>query len=234
MLVTNWMSTRLVTADPEMSLAEAGRLMEDYNVGHLPVVEDGRLVGIISDRDLKRAWTSDACQAGDPEAVKAAGATKLRQVMTPEPTTVGVFDTIEEAALAMLETKISGLPVLDEDGKVVALITKNDICRALVSLSGVTRGGVQFAMELSDEPGSIREVSDIIRNYGGRMVSIFTSYDRVAEGRRKVFIRMREIDRNRLLQLKDELAHIGVLLYVVDSAGGQKEVLAMGRLSTKA
>lgn len=229
MLVANWMSTRLVSADSGMTLAQAGRLMEDYNIGHLPVLDGGRLVGIISDRDIKRAWSSEVCDSGDLEAIKAAGATRLDRVMTPDPTTVGLLDTIEEAALAMLEAKISGLPVLDQDGRVVAMVTKNDVCRAMVALSGVTRGGVQFALELTDEPGGIREVATTIRRYGGRMVSILTSYDRVAEGRRKLYIRMRSIDRDRLLELRDELAGIGVLLYVLDGAAGHKEILALGR-----
>lgn len=229
MLVVNWMSSRLVTGDPEMSMAEVSLLMEDYNIGHLPVVENDELVGILSDRDLKRVWTREAAGDHDLSAGDLLSRTKLREVMTPDPACLNLHDTIEEAALVMLEAKISGLPVLDEDGKLMAMLTKNDICRALVTLSGVTRGGVQFAMDLADEPGTIRQVASIIRKYGGRMVSIFTSYDRVAEGRRKVYIRMRNINRDQLLLLKDELIEVGVLIYVLDSSNGKKELITLGR-----
>ena len=234
MLVVNWMSTRLVSVDPEDSMSHAMRLLKENHIGRLPVIKDGRLVGIVSDKDLKRAGASDATALEVHELAYLLSRVKVKDIMTPKPITVHMHDTIEEAALTMLEHKISGVPVVDDGGVVVAMLTQSDIFRALISLTGVTRGGVQFALDLPDEPGSIKRAADVIRKYGGRMVSILSSYDRVAEGRRRVYIRMKSVDRSKLMQIKEELGQVGLILYILDSREHTKELLALGRAGAKA
>lgn len=231
MLVVNWMSTRLVSVDPDDSMSHAMRLLKENHIGRLPVIGNGRLVGIVSDKDLKRAGASDATALEVHELAYLLSRVKVKDIMTPKPITVHMYDTIEEAALIMLESKISGVPVVDDSGAVVAMLTQSDIFRALISLTGVTRGGVQFALDLPDEGGSIKRAADVIRKYGGRMVSILTSYDRVAEGRRRVYIRMKAVDRSKLMQIKEELGQVGVILYILDSRENTKELLALGRTS---
>ncbi len=231
MLVVNWMSTRLVSVDPDDSMSHAMRLLKENHIGRLPVISNGRLVGIVSDKDLKRAGASDATALEVHELAYLLSRVKVKDIMTPKPITVHMYDTIEEAALIMLESKISGVPVVDDGGGVVAMLTQSDIFRALISLTGVTRGGVQFALDLPDEGGSIKRAADVIRKYGGRMVSILTSYDRVAEGRRRVYIRMKAVDRSKLMQIKEELGQVGVILYILDSRENTKELLALGRTS---
>lgn len=234
MLVVNWMSTRLVSVDPDDSMSHAMRLLKENHIGRLPVIGNGRLVGIVSDKDLKRAGASDATALEVHELAYLLSRVKVKDIMTPKPITVHMYDTIEEAALIMLESKISGVPVVDDSGAVVAMLTQSDIFRALISLTGVTRGGVQFALDLPDEGGSIKRAADVIRKYGGRMVSILTSYDRVAEGRRRVYIRMKAVDRSKLMQIKDELGQVGVILYILDSRENTKELLALGRTAQRA
>lgn len=232
MLVINWMSTRLVSVDPEDSMSHAIRLIKENHIGRLPVIDkQGALVGIVSDKDLKRAGASDATALEVHELAYLLSRVKVKDIMTPNPKTVHIYDTIEEAALLMLENKISGVPVVDDEGLVVAMLTQSDIFRALIALTGVTRGGVQFALDLPDQPGSIKEAADIVRKYGGRMVSILSSYDRVAEGRRRVYFRMKNIDRSKLVQIKEDLSTVGVLLYIIDAREHTKELLAVGRLT---
>ncbi len=232
MLVINWMSTRLVSVDPEESMSQAIRLIKENHIGRLPVIDkSGKLVGIVSDKDLKRAGASDATALEVHELAYLLSRVKVKDIMTPRPKTVHMYDTIEEAALVMLENKISGVPVVDDSGTVLAMLTQSDIFRALIALTGVTRGGVQFALDLPDEAGSIKTAADVVRKYGGRMVSILSSYDRVAEGRRRVYFRMKNIDRSKLMQIKDELSQVGVLLYIIDTREHTKELLALGRLT---
>ncbi|MFP4087956.1 MAG: CBS domain-containing protein [Desulfobacteraceae bacterium] len=99
--------------------------------------------------------------------------------MTKNPITVPFDFTVEEAAEVLMKNKICGAPVVDETGEVVGTITKEDMFRVLISLTGVGRRGIQFAFQVEDSPGSIKEVADIIRRYGGRMVSILSTYERV-------------------------------------------------------
>ena len=165
MLVANWMSSRLISISPEDSLPQANKVMRQNSIRRLPVIDKkGRLVGIVTDRDLKRAWASDATTLEVHELAYLLGKVKVKEIMTKEPVTIRPDDTIEEAAQIMMEKNISGLPVLNQEGAVVAMLTQSDIFRALVLLTGVTTGGVQFAFNLPDEAGSIKRVADVIRN----------------------------------------------------------------------
>ena len=144
--------------------------------------------------------------------------------MTKDPITVPFDYTIEETAEILLENKISGVPVVDQEGKMVGTITQTDLFRALISLTGLSQRGIQFAFLLEDRPGSIKEVTDIIRNYGGRMASILSSYDRIEKGYRKAYIRMYGIDRSRLPELKKDLQGKAVLEYMVDLRDNKREI----------
>ena len=190
----------------------------------LPVMKKDKLVGIVTDRDLKRASASDATTLEVHELLYVLSNIKVKDLMTKDPVTVPPDFTIGETAELLLEKKISGVPVLDNKGEVVGVITKADIFRALISLTGLKSKGTQFAFELEDRPGSIKEVSDIIRGYGGRMASILSSYDRAREGHRKVYIRMYGVDRPQLLQLKEELKEKAELLYMVDLRENKREI----------
>jgi acetoin utilization protein AcuB len=124
---------------------------------------------------------------------------------------------VEESAALMLRKKISHLPVVSEKKELVGIITETDVVKVLLSLTGIYRGDIQFAFELEDRSGSIKEVADLIRQYGGRMVSILTSYENAREGFRRVYIRMKQIDRKRLNELRLRLEGRYHVLYEMDS-----------------
>ena len=91
-------------------------------------------------------------------------------------------------------------------------------------MTGLSQKGIQFAFLLEDRPGSIKEVTDIIRNYGGRVASILSSYDSIEKGYRKAYIRMYGIDRSRLTELKKDLQGKAVLEYMVDLRDNKREI----------
>jgi acetoin utilization protein AcuB len=224
MLVSNWMSKNVTTVDVDASMQDAMKLMKEKDIRMLPVLKKGQLVGVVTDRDLKRASASDATTLDVHELLYLVSKIKVRNIMTKNPITVPQNFTVEETADILLRHKISGAPVLDQNGQLVGIITQTDLFRVLISLTGVGKGGIQFAFQLEDRPGSIKEVADIIRLYGGRMVSILTSYDSVPEGYRKVFIRMHSIERARLQQLKEELSYKAALIYMVDHRENIREI----------
>ena len=123
-----------------------------------------------------------------------------------------------------MKNKISGAPVVDANEQLVGAITKGDMFRVLISLTGVGKKGIQFAFQVEDKPGSIKELADIIRKFGGRMVSILSSYEDVPDGQRKVFIRMYGVEREKLPELEGELKQISKLLYVVDHRENRREI----------
>jgi acetoin utilization protein AcuB len=100
------------------------------------------------------------------------------------------------------------------------------LLRVLISLTGIGNGGIQFGFQVEDRPGSIKEMANIIRQFGGRMVSILTSYDDVPDGYRRVYIRMQSIEREQLKTLKDRLSRKVPLLYVIDHRQNQREIYA--------
>jgi acetoin utilization protein AcuB len=224
MLVSNWMSKDVITVDVEDSMHEAVKLLKEKGIRMLPVLKKGKLVGIVTDRDLKRSAASDATTLDVHELLYLVSKIKVVSIMTKDPITVPQNFTVEETAEVLLKNKISGAPVVDQNGDVVGMITQTDLFRVLIALTGVGKGGIQFAFQLEDRPGSIKEVADVIRLYGGRMVSILTSYEDVPEGYRKVFIRMRSIERARLQQLKEELSYKAALIYMVDHRENIREI----------
>lgn len=224
MLVRNWMSKEVVTIDVNDSMVDATRKLRDHRISSLPVTKKGELVGILTDRDLKKASASDATTLEIHELLYLISNIKVKDLMTRGPFTVPPDYTIGETAELLLEKQISGVPVVDPHGDVVGVITKTDIFRALISLTGLKRKGIQFAFELEDRPGSIKEVTDIIRKYGGRMASILSSYDRAREGYRHVYILMYGVDRPQLQQLGAELREKVKLLYRVDFRENKREI----------
>ena len=224
MLVSKSMSKNVITIDVDDSMQEAVKLMKQRDIRMLPVLKKGKLVGVVTDRDIKRASASDATTLDVHELLYLVSKIKVGNIMTKDPVTVPQNFTVEETAEVLLKHKISGVPVVDQNGQIVGTITQTDLFRVLISLTGVGKGGIQFAFQLEDRPGSIKEVADIIRLYGGRMVSILTSYDGVPEGYRKVFIRMHSIERARLQQLKEELSYKAALIYMVDHRKNIREI----------
>ncbi len=167
MLVKDWMSPNVVTVDVNDSMDEAMKLLKEHHIGMLPVMKKGQLVGIVTDRDIKRSSASDATTLEIHELLYLVSKIKVKDIMTKEPVTVPTDFTVEEAAEVFMKNKISGAPVVNEKGAVVGTITKGDLFRVLISLTGVGKRGIQFAFQAPDTPGSIKEIADIIRRYGG-------------------------------------------------------------------
>ena len=126
-IVRNWMTPNPITITRQTTLPEAQQIMLDYHIRRLPVLNKGKLVGIITRRDTNRAESSvshilNPYEQGLLRARLTAGEFMSRAVITISPDA-----TIEEAANLMIVHKIGGLPVV-EDGKLVGMITETDVC----------------------------------------------------------------------------------------------------------
>jgi acetoin utilization protein AcuB len=224
MLVKYWMKQQAVTIEADESMEAAVERIKENAIQMLPVMEKGRLVGVITDRDLKRASASDATSLEIHELLYLLTRIKVRDIMSKKPVTVPEDYTIEETAEVLLKHNISGAPVIDANSRIVGIITKSDIFRALISLTGVGKRGIQFAFQIQDRPGSIKELTDIIRAHGGRLASILSTYARVPEGLRKVYIRMYGIERKDLNALEDKLREKAAMLYMVDHVDNKRKI----------
>jgi acetoin utilization protein AcuB len=193
MPVKDLMSKELVNVNVDDPIMKASKIMKENGIQHLPVLKKGALVGIVSDRDLKEASPSKATALDIHELYYLLDKITVGSVMPPRLITIAPLDTVEKAAAVMLNNNISALPVVSEGGGLAGIITKGDIFRAFVSISGIFQGEWAMGLELADEPGSIKEVTDVIRAHGGRIASILTGYEWAPPGLRHVYIRARDL-----------------------------------------
>jgi len=223
MLVKNWMSKNVVTIDMDASMQTATMLMKMHSIRMLPVVEHGNLVGVITDRDLKKASASDATSLEIHELLFLLTRIKVKEIMTKAPITVTPDWTIEETAELLLKHKISGVPVMGGKKAISGVITQTDVFRVLIALTGIEKGGMQFSFKVEDKPGSIKELADVIRQFGGQIVSILSSYDKMPVGYRMVYMRMCNIDRPRVEELLNALKVKAELQYLIDHRENRRE-----------
>ena len=216
MLIKDWMSESVFTVDVNDSMQHAMKLLQKHEIRMLPVMEKGKLVGVLSDRDIKKASASSATLLGTYDIHAIIEKIQIKEIMTRDPVTVPFDYTVEETAELILLHKISGVPVVNHKGELVGIITLSDLCEVIFSLTGFGKKGIQFAIQMSDQSGSIKDITDLMRNYGGRVSSILTSYERVPSGFRKVFIRMFDVDRPSLESLIEEVRKKAILLYIID------------------
>ena len=130
-LVRNWMTPNPITITPQTTLPEAHQLMNEHNVRRLPVVNKGKLVGIVTRGDVREAQASDATTLSVYELNYLLDQIPAKEFMAYEPLTVSADAPIGEAARRMLQHKIGGLPVV-EYGELVGIITETDLCRMLI------------------------------------------------------------------------------------------------------
>jgi len=213
MPVQDWMSKDLVTIDEDTSIMKASKAMKQNNVQHLPVLRKGRLVGIVSDRDLKEATPSKATTLDIHEMYHLLDMVKVKTLMSKNLFTITPGETVEKAAAVMLKQHISALPVVDVKGALMGIITKGDIFRAFVAVSGIQQAEWAIGFELEDRPGAIKGVTDVIRTHGGRIASILTAYEGTPEGFGHVFIRAKDIRDDRIL--REELEANSRVLYFI-------------------
>ncbi len=131
-LVKDWMTREALTISPDTTLPEAHQLMGDKRIRRLPVVENGKLVGIVTRSDIRGAQPSSATALSVWEVNYLIARLKIEAIMRPDPITISPEATIGEAARTMLEQKIGALPVVDGDGKIIGIITESDIFRMVV------------------------------------------------------------------------------------------------------
>ena len=168
MIVGNRMTKEPVTVKPEDLLIHAAHKMQSGGFRRVPVVSEGKLVGIVSERDLRE-------HRGRLEH------TKINGVMSENPVTVTPATTLEEAAQILLERRIGGLPVL-ADGRLVGIITTSDVLKAFLDVTGASEGGsarLDFVIE-GEERGLV-EATRVVAREGGAVLGVGTYRERLGE-----------------------------------------------------
>ena len=210
------MTSDVITVAPETSVVKVSQILKEHKIKRVPVISRGRLLGMITDEDVKEASPSMATTLTADELYHLLAETKAKDIMKSNPTTIRPDQTVEVAALKMLEHKVTGIPVVTEKGELVGIISQGDVFRVLTSITGIYQGGVQLAFKLEDRAGSIKEVADVIREFKGRIVSILSMSAPRNERYRHVYIRVKETSEENLKKMTEELKKKFTLLYVTE------------------
>ena len=190
MLVREIMHPNPIISSPDVSLEEAYGLMNDQNIRHLPILREGRLVGLVTDRDLRLATSSLATRPFPPSATVA-------QVMKSPVMTADPLDPVEVAAHTMRELKIGCMPVLEED-TLVGIFTGIDLLDAMIRLTGVHRPSGRLEVSLPDRPGELARLTGLLTERNVNIQSILSYPDR--SGNIRLVLRVASIETRSLAE----------------------------------
>jgi acetoin utilization protein AcuB len=174
MLVRTWMTKDPLTIAPTASMKEAMDLMREHEIRHLPVVDDGRLVGMVTLTDIRRASPSPATTFSIGEVNYLVDQIRVQDIMTPDPVSTTPDTTVEDAALLGYKHQYGSMPVV-EDGKLVGIITSADLFNIMMRV--FFSGEDQTRITIEDLPptlGTMRQIVDILDKHGAYFSSILS------------------------------------------------------------
>jgi acetoin utilization protein AcuB len=166
MFVGERMSRPVISVSPESPINEVLAMFKKEHIRRAPVMKTGKLVGIVSERDLLNASASSATTLSVWELNYLISKVKVKDVMSTEVITVDKDTPIEEAARIMADTKIGGLPVTSA-GKVVGIITETDLFKIFLELMGARQKALRVTATIPEQPGELARVTKAIANAGG-------------------------------------------------------------------
>lgn len=164
MLVKNRMTLNPITVTPDTPVSEAYSILREHSLRRMPVVKNGRLVGIVTEKALERISPSDATTLSVFELNYLLTKMTVKDAMTKDPYTIQDEDLVENAAVLMRDKDVGALPVMRGD-RLVGIITINDIFDAFIDMLGVRTAGARLALRVPDNPGVGADVFTIIGKY---------------------------------------------------------------------
>jgi acetoin utilization protein AcuB len=170
MTVAKWMTTKLITINKEDPISLAFELLLTNDIRHLPVLAKGKLVGIITDRDLHEVLVPSESSHDQRVIYNTIKDATVEKIMTPNPISTGPNTPIEQAVQTLFDRKIDCLPVKNKKGKLIGMITSTDILRAFIEFLGVFKGTERIDVVLNSSDYEV--VSKIIQENGGKIISI--------------------------------------------------------------
>jgi len=205
MLVRDVMTRNLITVDPETSFTDALKIMRENKIRRLPVLENGKLVGIVTEKDILYASPSKATTLDVWELHYLLSKLKIREIMTRDVVTIQEDTPVEEAAKIMVDNKIGALPVMKGD-ELIGIITETDIFKVFLEMFGARKKGVRYTFKVPNVPGTFAKLSQKVFEAGGNIVSL-ASYGETEEIYTLV-MKVEGIDHNKFLELMKDLESV--------------------------
>ncbi|MHB8842814.1 MAG: CBS and ACT domain-containing protein [Candidatus Aquicultor sp.] len=188
MFIDRSMTKNVITIKPEAGILEAKEKLEKHHIHSLPVVEgEDILIGIVTDRDIRSALPSGLLSDQDKKKERARlSHLKIEDIMTKNPVTVSPSQTLEDALLMMHKIRVGAFPVVDQKGKVIGIISRQDLMRAFINVLGIEEPGTLLCILAEDKVGTLKKIVDAISeeriSFGSVLVARHWE-----EGKRMVF-----------------------------------------------
>lgn len=168
MFVSRSMTQKVITTGPEADVFDAYEKMTQNRIRHLPVIDaDGRLIGIVTDRDIRSAlpysMIKDPIRTADAEKVKNL---KVMDIMTTDPKTIGPHHTIQDALVLIQDLRVGALPVVDKEGKLKGILSVRDLLRAFINVLGFGQPGTLLCILVEEKVGQMKKIVDAITEEG--------------------------------------------------------------------
>ncbi|WP_265823004.1 CBS domain-containing protein [Geovibrio ferrireducens] len=191
MFVKNWMRREVITISQDETILDAKHVMKENGIRRLPVVENNKLVGIITEKDIKEYSPSRASSLDVYELKRLLAKTLVKDAMNVNVITVHPETPIEKAALILRDKRFGGLPVINDAGELAGIITAIDLFDIFVESMGFSHQSTRIAIVLEDRKGALAEMTKIIDSHGLNIVSLATFFLKNTEGgTRDVVIRV--------------------------------------------
>jgi acetoin utilization protein AcuB len=203
MLVGERMKSPVITIRPDMSVIDALNLMRQEHIRRTPVVKNGKLVGIVSEKDLLNASPSPATSLNIYEMNYLLSKLQIKDVMKTNVLTVAEDTPIEEVARIMADNKIGSMPVL-RDGRMVGMITETDLFKLLLELMGAREAGVRVTALLRDQRGKLAALTQAVAKEGGDFLA-FGVFSGADPSNRLVTFKVQGIELEKLKSLLEPL-----------------------------
>lgn len=198
------MTANPYTVTPDTNVVDAYELLHQHKIRRLPVVDKGKLVGIVTEKELQQVSPSKATTLSVYEINYLLAKTKVKDAMYPNPICTTPDALLEEAAVLMRDNNVGALPVIDH-GKLVGIITETDIFDAFTELMGIRDIGTRITVEAKDSPGILSELANIISSFGVNITRIAV-YQGEYKDTSDVVIRMSTLETEKI---EEALEHHG-------------------------
>lgn len=199
MKVKHWMTKDPITVSPDTLAVEAQKIMKENKIRRLPVVDKGKLVGMVTFRNLIEAAPSSATSLSIHELNYLIMKIKVKDLMKKNVIAVSPEDTVIDAIVRGVEKGIGGFPVVDEQGRLVGIVTETQIARAMIQLFGTDSKNEIISLENVDlQPGTFGKIVSLVEKLGITIISMFSLPRRTTDLLR-VYIRIKSGQREEAL-----------------------------------
>ncbi|HEX2276578.1 MAG TPA: CBS domain-containing protein [Candidatus Tectomicrobia bacterium] len=178
-VVDKWMTRDVITVPPQEKIIDAFELMQGRGIRHLPVVEDGELKGLVTDRDIRLALIPSPLSTPEDRMYHLGALERVDEIMATELITVEPTTTIEEAAKLMAQYKIGAVPVVGQ-GKLVGILTETDILSVFIEMLETIQSSSRLDVVLGDKPSALDEVYRLLQSSQARVISVSMSPEETA------------------------------------------------------